>query len=1224
MKTSGRTIFRLLLLLAFAVAGFAQSNGSITGTVKDTGGGVVEGATVTAISQGQGVQQVAETNASGTFTFAQVPPGTYELTVQKAGFKKKESRNIVLSVASKISVGDLILEVGNVTETVTVEADAAAIQIQTESGERSNVVTNRQLRDLGLNGRNVVDLMKTIPGVISGGTTQNAASTVTNIVGGFNINGTRASQHEYTVDGVTNLNLGNNTGAIVSVNPDALQEVKVLTSNYQAEYGRAGGGFIALTTRGGTNEFHGGARYFRRHDSLNANTYQNNLRGGSDRGFTRPLYRYNYYGYDVGGPIIIPKVVNGRNKLFFFFSQEYYRQLVPQAASVNIRTPTADERRGDFSRSVDGSGRAITIVDPTTGAPFLNNIIPASRIYAPGQSVLNFLPVPNTTAGASVYNYTSQEPSSYPRSETILRGDWHINESTRMSIRWIYNTDAQKFAYGTTTGSWNWPLTITERRNGPGNVPSINVTKNFGPTWVADFQFGVARGGVSIAPADDRATRDSTGINTPLLYPEANTPNLIPSLSFGGIGGIAANAVANTSVFGTFNQRFTIWQTTDSITKVTGSHVIKLGVYFQSASNASNSQNRVQSEIDFAANAANPLNSGYPFANALLGVYNTYTQASSKIQQDNLYHDFSWFAQDTWKIHSRLTLDLGMRFSWYQPVYNAAGDESYFNPDLFDPANPQRLYRPICVGAATCASGQAAYRAYDPATTATPTLVNTLPGFNVGKLVPGSGKANNGLALASQGYPRGGIDSPLILTQPRLGFAWDMFGSHRTVVRGGYGITYDRYRSDITGNAASNPPFVVNPTLQFGFLQDIQPGVQAALSPGSVTSVQRDSDWPIIHSFSFGVQQNIGAATVLDVAYVGSKSRKLPRRTNLNAPDYGIAFRQSAQDPTRFANGVVPTTEANLPTAYSAAGVAFSGANVLSVDFLRPFQGYSDITYHLMDARADYNSLQVSLNRRFAGGLTFGLSYTLSRTETTVSDETTYTRLVDPEQDYALATFDRTHYFVSSAVWDIPRVSGVFGGNKVAGAILDNWTLSGITTIASGNPAELGLSIAGVDAGLRLLGTPTNGNLSGQAPRFLINGDPQTDGMINASAFQVPGIGNKGPYPRYYLRNPGIANQDLSVFKRIPFGADGKRFLQLRLEAFNVFNHPQFSGRNLATNVVNGAGQTGAAIFNNFTGLGVTNNVRPAGNSSVLGTYFGEYNGFRDMRIVQVAAKFYF
>ena len=606
------------------------------------------------------------------------------------------------------------------------------IQIQADSGERSDIVTNRDIRDIALNGQNIVDMMKFIPGVNVSALVANAASTVTNITGSFQVNGTRSLEHEYTLDGITNLNLGNNTGALVSVNPDALEEVKVLTSNYQAEYGRSGGGVIALTTRGGTNEYHGGARYFRRHDSMNANSYFNDLRGGQGT-YSRPLYRYNFYGWDFGGPVYIPHVVNGKNKLFFFASQEYYSQLVPQASSMNILVPTAAERTGDFSHSVDGTGKAITIIDPTTGVAFPGNIIPSSRIYAPGTAILKFLPTANTTAGGFGYNYTSQVPSAYPRNETILRGDWLINDNLRLSVRWAYNHDDQQFAYGTTTASWNWPLAITDRKNGPGSVPSISLTKNFGPTVVNEFVFGIGRGGVTIAPEGDAITRATSGINTPLLYPNANTPGYIPSLSFGGIASVSS--IANTSMFGPFEQRFLIWQVMDNLTKVHGSHVFKFGFYFQSASNASNSQAHVQSDIDFTTSASNPLTTGNPFANALLGVYNTYAQWSTKVYQNYLYHDISWYAQDTWKVNKHLTLDLGIRFSWFQPVYDTAGDAAYFDPSAYDPTKAARLYRPVCVGASTCSSGAATYRAIDPATTGTPTLANTQPGYYVGKLV---------------------------------------------------------------------------------------------------------------------------------------------------------------------------------------------------------------------------------------------------------------------------------------------------------------------------------------------------------------------------------------------------------------------------------------------------------------------------------------------------------
>jgi hypothetical protein len=1214
----------VLLAAAMSMSAMAQELGSITGTVKDSSGAVVVGAAVTATARELGVTEKAQTNGEGVFVFPQLPPGNYSITAEKTGFKKAEHSGVELLVSSKVNVGDVILAVGAVTDTVTVQEEAGQIEIQSDSGERSDVVTNRELRNIPLNGLNIVDLMRTIPGVNAGSVTANAASTVNNVVGTFNVNGSRSNMHEYTVDGITNINLGNNTGAIVSVNPDALEEVKVLTSNYQAEYGRAGGGFIALTTRSGTNDLHGGASYYRRHDSLNADPYFNDERGGAAAGFPRPLYRYNYWGYNVGGPVVIPHVVNGKNKLFFFFSSEIYQQLVPQAASVNIRTATAAERTGDFSNSLDGTGKIIPVIDPTTGKQFPNNIIPAGRIYAPGEAILNFLPSPNTTAGGNNYNYTSQIPSAYPRKEYIMRGDYQMNSTTRLSVRWVYNIDDQQFAYGTTTASWNWPLTITDRKNGPGSVPTISLTKSFGPSVVNEFIFGVARGGVTIAPEGNAATRATSGINTPLLYPDANVSGLIPSLGFGSIA--SASATATTSVFGVFAQRFLIWHVMDNATKVWGKHVFKAGFYVQSAANASNQQTHVESDLDFSTNSQNPLNTGQPFANALLGVYNGYTQANAKPYVNSTYHDISWYVQDTWKVTSRLTLDLGVRFSWFQPYYNAAGDSAYFNPADYNPAMAPRIYRPVCVGAATCSSGAATYRAIDPASAGGATLANTQPGYYVGKLVPNTGNLLNGLELASQGYPAGGINTTLIRPQPRLGFAWDVTGSHKTVIRGGVGLMYDRYNSSVTGGGAVNPPIVLTPTLSFGQLQNITPGGGGLIAPLSVQGVTENGPFPAIWSYSVGVQRNFGKGIVVDVAYVGQQTRHLSRRINLNAPAYGVGFTAAAQDPTKFTNGVIPATEPGLPSAYVAANVPFSGADILPTDFLRPYQGYSDITYFSFDGDASYNSLQVSANRRFSHGLTFGLAYTLSRVTDTINDDGTYTNILGAyKYDYGVANFDHTHFLVGTFVWALPKADRFTGHNAFSKWVVDNWTLAGNTTWATGSPTELGLTINGVDAGARLEGTPSSGNLSGESPRFFLTGNPQnSNGTINLSAFQVPGIGQIGPYPRYYLRNPGIGNQDFSFYKDIPFDSESKRYLQLRFEGFNIFNHPQFSGYNLTTNVTNAAGQTGSAIFNNYTGLTVTNNLRPAGNTSVLGNYFGEPNGARDPRVIELSVKFYF
>jgi hypothetical protein len=580
--------------------------------------------------------------------------------------------------------------------------------------------------------------------------------------------------------------------------------------------------------------------------------------------------------------------------------------------------------------------------------------------------------------------------------------------------------------------------------------------------------------------------------------------------------------------------------------------------------------------------------------------------------------------QDTWKIYPRLTLDLGLRLSWYQPVQNCAGPEAYFNPAMFDPTKAPRLYRPVCIGASTCSSSTATYRAYDPATAGTLTLDNTQPAFYVGKLVPNSGNIYDGMALTTNGYPAGAVKPPLILPQPRIGIAWDVSGNQKTVVRGGFGITFDRPES-FTSFAANNPPYVLQPTLSNGYLGDIVPGGAGALSPLTVSGVAEQMTYPSVYSYSMGVQRNVGRGIIVDVSYVGSQSRHNPRRTNLNAPPYGVSFSAAGQDPTKYTNGTTPVVEPSLPSAYSTANVNFSGANALATDFLRPYQGYSDITYYLFDGNSTYNSLQVSLHRRFGKGFTTDVAYTFSKVTTTVSDDSTYTNILSPRKyDYGLATFDRPNAFVWNFVWDLPGGSHFLGRNRLAKAVADNWEISGITTISSGNPTELALTISGQDAGNRLLGTPTSGNLSGQQPRFNVTGNGQNGATINLAAFSAPGINQAGPYSRFYLRNPIINNQDISLFKNFPFDRENKRYLQLRLEAFNVFNHPQFSGFNLTTNVTNAAGQTGSAIFNNFTGLAVTNNLRPAGSTAVLGTYFGEHNAANAMRVIQVAVKFYF
>src|SRR5437667_1879129 len=382
-RFAGCGLLVTVMALLCSAMSFAQvTSGTIFGTVKDQSGAYAANATVTIRDAATGVERSVSTTEGGGFVVPSMPPGTYVITIELAGFKKLEKTGIILSAADRLNAGDFVLTVGGAAEQVTVTADAGQLQLQSNSGERSDLVTSKQINDLALNGRNIIDFVKLIPGVVSGFDGQVAG---TGGIDAFNVNGTRANQHEFTIDGASNVDTGNNGGTHVTLNPDAIAELRVLTSNYQAEYGKAGGGQLAVVTKNGTNEFHGNARWFHRHEGLNANNWFANQSG-------TPIakYRYNYLGYQIGGPVLIPGTGFNKNKdkLYFFRSQEYYNQLTP-AAYEQFRVPTALERVGDFSQTVDGNGNPLVIYNPATGTPFSGNKIDRNQLPPQQQAIFD-------------------------------------------------------------------------------------------------------------------------------------------------------------------------------------------------------------------------------------------------------------------------------------------------------------------------------------------------------------------------------------------------------------------------------------------------------------------------------------------------------------------------------------------------------------------------------------------------------------------------------------------------------------------------------------------------------------------------------------------------------------------------------------------------------------------------------------------------------------------
>jgi hypothetical protein len=1216
------------LLVVLSGAAFGQSTtGSITGQVKDSNGAAIGDATITATNAATAVSQQTSTNDEGIFILPQLPPGRYKITAEREGFKKIEKTDIILNALDRLNAGEFILEVGAIADTVTVVADTGQLQIKSESGERSDLITNKQIKDIALNGRNMLDLLKVIPGVVS---TVNGQVSGPGGFANFNINGTRGNQHELSIDGSSNVDTGSNGTQHVTLNPDAIAEVKVLTSNYQAEYGKAGGGFISYVTKSGTNQFHGTGRFFHRHEGLNSNTFFNNAEARSALDdsqlpqFRRPLYRYNYVGYDVGGPVWIPglKFNEGKDKLFFFWNQEFYRQLVPNA-NRNILVPTQLERNGDFSQSRDGNGALVTVRDPLTGQPFPGNRIPQNRWFSHGQRILNLYPEPNVT-GQNQFNFSSQLSHQYPRREDVIRIDYQLDKDTRIYGRFINNSDNQFLPYGTFASGLNFPATrIVFPQPGVNGV--LSVSHAFSSTLFNEFIFGPSRNRLTLAAEDDGVSRTGTGIDFPLLFSGHN--DYIPNFNYGGLSNIAAFPTTsfNGLPFRNVNHTFNF---IDNLTKVWGAHNIKAGAFIQRSRKDQTSFGAINSTINFTHNSANPLTTGHPFANALLGIYDSFVQANNFLTGQYRYWNMEFYLQDTWKARPRLTFDYGMRFSWYQPQYEERLQTGVFNPELFDRSKAVRLYIPIRVGSAR--------RAVDPRNIpSVPSTSNTLPANFIGLIVPGSGDLANGIGRTSEGYPRGGFDDRGLLFGPRVGFAYDIFGDGKTVVRGGFGISYDRIQGNQAFDMITAPPSILTPRLFFGRLQDIDPGgTDLVLGPPNVFGYAKDGNIPTIYSYSLSIQRELAFNTVVDIAYVATLSRHLIQQRNLNAIPYLTTFQRSAQDASRYAGGVIPAEDANLPQAYRDAGFKYTGANALPVDFLRPFPGYGDITFREFVGSSNYHSLQVAINRRFTRGLTFGVAYTWSKAMNTANTDTEFTHPYNTRgYDYRLANFDRTHVLVVNYVYDLPKVGRYLGDNWLVKGVFDNWQVSGISQFISGTPFELGVSVSGVNSGQRITGSYT------EAPRFLLRGDPRLDGgkngmHINPNAFIIPQIGFTGPWPRFYLRNPGVNNHDISIFKNFPFGGEGSRYIQVRVEMFNIFNHTQYTAFNTGVTLAvpdataaRGFSTDQAKVFAAYDRAVITSNLRgldPADSTRRLGTFFGEFNGARDPRIIQLGVKVYF
>ncbi len=1170
MRAISKSILASVFFSAWQVYG--QTTGSIAGRVVDQQGAVIANAAVIATEKSRNVTVNATTNDAGDFGFASLQPGNYTVMVEAAGFKKLERTNVPLDVNDKLALGDLVLQVGAVTESIEVSGQAALLQA--ESVERSATIVSKQIENIEVNGRNPLDLAKLIPGVVS------TANFSVGGVGGLSnlfINGNRGTENQLTINGVSDIDTGANGSQNVTVSLDSMAEFKILTGTYQAEYGRNAGGQISLVTKSGTSAFHGSGYWYHRHDDLNANTFINNARG-----LPRNLFRFNDPGYTIGGPIYIPKLLHRtKDKLFFFFSEEFQEQLQPNAAQ-NKTVPTALERKGDFSQSVDNNGKALVIKDPLTGQPFPNNMIPSSRFYGPGQALLNLYPLPNAP-GQTGFNYTSQLSSRLPRREDLLRIDYNATQNIRIFGHWIQNAFPQSLPYGSFVLGPTVPVTtITDTR--PGKSFAAGVTWVISPSMTNEANWGYTKNTIDIVEVGNVLRRATSGVTLPLLYPSAVQDDYIPNATFNG------SHLANSPTFVTndapFHNHNTSIDVSDALTKIWGTHTIKGGIFLQRSRKDQTSFSDNNGSYNFGDSASNPLDTGYGYSNALLGVYNTADQSSAYINGLYRYWNIEGYVQDTWKVTPRVTLDYGLRLSWYQPQYDSSQQASTFVLSAWDPAKAPRLYQPTLVNGVRMAT--------DSITGA------TLPAYDIGLEVPGSGDPFNGVVQAGKGISKYLGPNPHPQIGPRFGIAWDVTGKQNIVVRTGGGIYYDRFQGNRVFDFVRNPPETVQPTLQYGFAQNIDPK-NVLLAPPNLYAADPTGKVPTTYSYQFSVQSRLPWAILLDTAYVGTQARHLQDNRNLNPVPYGADLLPQNQDPTLVA----------------ANPTALAGNNALLSQFLRPLRGFGQIALYESAATSNYNSLQLQASKRFGGGLFFGAAYTWSRAMTNATSDTTWVRADNytRQADYGPASFDRRQVLAINYVYAIPTY---FKDSALARALTGGWQISGVTQISTGSPFTPGFSISGAGSANITGNVTASGNTQEQARLVLVSGcDPYTHSgdpfnRLNAACFKAPSPGSLGLESGINnLYTPGLINFDMAVQKE--FRMTERFRMQFRVDAFNVFNHANFTGLNTTLNFTsypnpvlanNATPYNAAGQLVNVTGFGSATVPAPgnSGSSRVLQT----------------------
>jgi hypothetical protein len=1092
---------------------------TLTGTVTDSSGAAVSGATVTIHDDNKNSDvSTVTTDQTGVYTAPNLPFGTYTVTIKAPGFKAFVADKVVLHVGDRRTL-DASLSVGQITEQVMVTVSEAPVE--TSSASQSTTVTGTQIRELQLNNRNFIQLVSLQPGVSStepdtvgfGGISSTLA---------VSVNGNRTSANNWTVDGADINDSGSNLTIVNVPSVDALAEFNIQRSTYDAQYGRSGGGQVNVVTKSGTSDFHGNAYEFVRNDILNANSFLNNKAS-----IKKPPLHYNDFGYTFGGPVFIPNHYNtDKSKTFFFWSEEWRRTKTPTATVATIPNP----------QLLTGNFNGIATLNPASapaGCITGNQISPTCFSANAKAYIANvyskFTPDAGCAATATGCALTTPLSPINNTREELIRIDQKITNRVQAFGRYMQD-NVPTTEPGGLFASSPLPGISSTATNAPGRNIVAHVTAQLTPTIINEVAYNYSWGAINSSLTGLINNSTFTGALANNL-PFSDPYKRVPGLAISNLSGVAIPSAP-------YFERNIDKNVYDNVSWIKGNHSLRFGLTAQWMRKTENAVNPTNGSFSFTTLGGNPA-----FANFLLGEASSFSQSARDIVPDLHFVNFEWYAQDDWKLRPNLTLNLGVRYSFLPTPRDVNKLLDNFDPTLFSPAAAPA----INPASGSFVAGQAAIPA------------NYANGIIVGQ---------NGCAAAQALFP----SSPFAPTcspfgdrvnpnykknfSPRIGFAWDPFKTGKTSVRGGYGIYFDRTLNGIwEQNSFVLPPIVQSVSI-VNTASTTSPNANLFDNPGAGTTATRLGPLtlhatgspafqvPYSQNWNLSVQRQVLTNTVVEVAYVGSKGTHLLGEIDSN--QVPLAVRTAPANATTWANAI------------------------------RPFLGYGPITSIVNGFDSNYHSLQVSGTRRVSRGLTFGVAYTWSRTLTdSPTDRSTAPYdTYNFHLDYGPANFSRNQIFVANYVYDLPFYQSQQG---FVGRVLGGWELSGITVFESGVPLTITQSNDpfnsnrfGVIAGQTFpdgigidpsVVSPRPDLVSGQG----VNGPKTAQQWFNKAAWAVA-IGHFGNSGRGVVYGPGFNNWDLAAIKNTRIS---ERFsTQFRAEFFNAFNHTSFLG--VSTNVNSG------------------------------------------------------